>query len=141
MLLHRSSAFPQRPWPAIKLGRPLSVHNIRVDPDSAGLVFIVHGTDSRSTDGDPDGVVYTIDFKNIVRGFTITSARPPPHLLLRLLLLLLLDLLLLLLLLLFPLLLLLLLLFLLLLPPLHLRLLLLLLLPNLLLFEPYCAML
>ena len=32
-------------------GRPLSVHNIRVDPDSAGLVFIVHGTDSRSTDG------------------------------------------------------------------------------------------
>ena len=49
----------------IRLARPLSVHNIRVDPDATGDVFIIHGTDSQSTDGDPDGVIYTIDFTRL----------------------------------------------------------------------------
>mmetsp|Transcript_42694 Transcript_42694/g.68664 ORF Transcript_42694/g.68664 Transcript_42694/m.68664 type:complete len:874 (+) Transcript_42694:54-2675(+) len=49
----------------ITLARPLSVHNIRVDPGGTGDVFIIHGTDSQSTDGDPDGVVYTLDFTRL----------------------------------------------------------------------------
>ena len=49
----------------IKLQRKLSVHNIRVDPGATGDVFVIHGTDSQSTDGDPDGIIYTIDFTRL----------------------------------------------------------------------------
>ncbi len=54
-------------WTDLPLAREMNVHNIRVDPVGDGLVFLVHGTDSVevSGDGDPDGVVYTIDFASL----------------------------------------------------------------------------
>ncbi len=49
----------------IKLSNKMSVHNIRVAPDSIGDVFIIHGTDSEERDGDPDGVMYILDFNRL----------------------------------------------------------------------------
>jgi hypothetical protein len=54
-------------WEDLPFTRAMSVHNIRADPNGEGLVFVVHGTDSQSPsgDGDPDGVLYTVDFGNL----------------------------------------------------------------------------
>lgn len=54
-------------WTDLGLAREMNVHNIRVDPLGDGLVFLVHGTDTldSSGDGDPDGVIYTVDFSKL----------------------------------------------------------------------------
>ena len=54
-------------WEDLPLAREMNVHNIRVDPSADGQVLVVHGTDSQNTsgDGDPDGVLYTVDFSKL----------------------------------------------------------------------------
>jgi hypothetical protein len=54
-------------WEDLPLARAMHVHNIRVDPSADGQVLVVHGTDSQNTsgDGDPDGVLYTVDFSKL----------------------------------------------------------------------------
>ena len=56
-----------RSWEDVPLQRAINVHNIRVDPDGAGTVFVIHGTDAGSTEGDGDakGLMYTLDFSKL----------------------------------------------------------------------------
>ena len=56
-----------RSWEDVPLQRAINVHNIRVDPDGAGTVFVIHGTDAGSTEGDGDakGLIYTLDFSKL----------------------------------------------------------------------------
>ena len=49
----------------IKLERPLNVHNIRIEPTNKGHIFVVHGTDAAPHDGDPKGVVYVVNFRDL----------------------------------------------------------------------------
>ena len=54
-------------WTAIKLAAKVFVHNIRVDPTSAGHMFIVHGVSAQSSAADPNrGSYFIVDFDNIL---------------------------------------------------------------------------
>ena len=55
-------------WELVPLMSPMDVHNIRVDPQGVGTAFVIHGTDPQSTpgDGDPDGMVYVLDFDRLL---------------------------------------------------------------------------
>ena len=57
-----------RCWEELKLSQMISIHNIRADPQGKGDVFIIRGSiDDKTADGDPDGVMYTIDFNNLMQ--------------------------------------------------------------------------
>merc|ERR1712046_71069 len=51
-----------------KLEKPIFIHNIRSEPDSKGLEFIVHGEvpDESGTYATDKGAVYSLDFKKIL---------------------------------------------------------------------------